>query len=61
MDLQAALAGEPITTAGQAEDKPAPDLRKEAIRHIRATIRRADATDDEVDGALEALLELAKD
>lgn len=60
-DLQAALAAEPITTAGRADEQPAPDLRKEAIRHIRTTIRRADATDDEIDGALEALLELAKD
>lgn len=59
MDPQEALA-EPILTAGR-DEAPAADPRKDAIRHIRATLRKADATDDEVDGALEALLELAKD
>jgi hypothetical protein len=61
MDLQAALAAEPITTAGKAEESPPADPRKEAIRLIRTTLRKQDATDDEVDGAIEALLELAKD
>lgn len=60
MDLQTALAAEPITTAGR-DEAPQADPRKEAIRHIRSIMRKPDATDDEVDGALEALLELAKD
>lgn len=55
-DLQTRLA-EPITNAGT----PAPSPRKDAIRLIRTALRKQDATDDEVDGALEALLELAKD
>jgi hypothetical protein len=59
MDLQKALVA-PITTAGAADPAPS-DPRKDAIRVIRTTLRKADATDDEVDGALEALLELAKD
>lgn len=59
MDIQAALIA-PITTAGREEPVPS-DPRKDAIRVIRTTLRKADATDDEVDGALEALLELAKD
>lgn len=59
MDIQTALAT-PILDAGK-ESTPAPDPRKDAIRAIRTALRKADATDDEVDGALEALLELAKD
>jgi len=59
MNLQTALAA-PILDAGK-EAAPAADPRKDAIRSIRATLRKSDATDDEVDGALEALLELAKD
>ena len=54
---------EPILTAGAgpaaAAEKPSP--RKEAIRLIRTALRKQDATDDEVDSALEALVELAKD
>lgn len=60
MDLQTALAA-PITTAGREPDAPAASPRKDAIRLIRTALRKQDATDDEVDGALEALLELAKD
>lgn len=60
MDLQKALA-EPILTAGRDEAPAQSDPRKNAIRHIRTTLRKADATDTEVDDALEALLELAKD
>lgn len=51
-----------VDTAGlepQAE-QPA-DPRKEAIKLIRTALRKPDATDDEVDSALEALVELAKD
>jgi hypothetical protein len=51
----------PITTAGQPEPAQAADPRKDAIRLIRTALRKPDATDDEVDSALEALVELAKD
>jgi hypothetical protein len=50
----------PITTAGLAP-APTADPRKEAIKLIRTTLRKADSTDDEVDSALEALIELSKD
>jgi transcription initiation factor IIE alpha subunit len=59
--LQEALVVAPITTAGQADDKPAGDPRKEALRLIRTALRKADATDDEYEQALEALVELSKD
>jgi hypothetical protein len=59
-DLQEALVALPITTAGQADPAPA-DPRKDAIRLIRTALRKPDATDDEVDSALEALIELSKD
>lgn len=52
---------EPITTAGLAPGAPPADPRKEAIRLIRTTLRKPDATDDEMDSALEALIELSKD
>lgn len=52
----------PITNAGKVDTGPAPaDPRKEAIRLIRTTLRKPDATDDEYDAALEALAELSKD
>lgn len=50
----------PITTAGRADETPA-NPRKDAIRLIRTALRKPDATDDEVDSALEALIELSKD
>lgn len=54
---------EAIFTAGL--DSLAPPVqtnpKREAIKTIRAVIRRQDATDDEVDDALEALVELSKD
>lgn len=52
---------DPIVTAGRADPQPAPNPRKEAIRLIRTALRKPDATDDEVDSALEALVELSKD
>jgi hypothetical protein len=59
--LQEALVAAPITNAGKADTGPAPaDPRKEAIRLIRTTLRKPDAT-DEYDAALEALAELSKD
>ena len=50
-----------ITTAGRAEASPATDPRRDAIRLIRTALRNPQATDDEVDSALEALVELSKD
>jgi len=56
---------EVIETAGLAKNRtPATDLheaRREVIRAARAALRRADATDDEWDDALEALVELSKE
>lgn len=52
-----------ITTAGVAVAGPnagAPNPKREAVRAIRAVLRRQESTDDEVDDALEALLELGK-
>ncbi len=54
---------EVISTAGlvvPADPKPE-NPRREAVRLIRATLRNQAATDDEVDDALDALIELAKD
>jgi hypothetical protein len=53
--LQEALAAAPAVSV------EAPSPRREAISLIRSTLRKVDASDDEVDDALEALLELAKD
>jgi hypothetical protein len=50
-------AGLQEAVAAQASASP----RREAIRLIRSTLRKQDASDEEVDDALEALLELAKD
>lgn len=52
---------DPILTAGAAQPAPQADPRKDAIRLIRTALRKPDATDDEVDSALEALIELSKD
>lgn len=49
-----------IDTAGLEPVKPT-SLRREAIAVIRATLRRAEASDAEVDDALDALVELSKD
>lgn len=50
-----------IETAGLEIPWAAPNKRKLAIKEIRAALRKVDATDDEVDDALDALVELAKD
>jgi hypothetical protein len=55
---------EVISTAGlgDAFEGAKPEHpRRDAIRVIRATLRNQTATDDEVDDALDALVELAKD
>lgn len=54
---------EVISTAGLVTPeapKPA-NPRRDAVKLIRAALRNPTATDDEVDDALEALVELAKD
>ena len=53
--------GRVITTAGKPEATKPKDSRKAALASIRATLRKQDATDAEVDDALEALVELAKE
>jgi hypothetical protein len=40
---------------------PQVNPRRELIKSIRSVIRRQDATDDEMDDALEALVELSKE
>lgn len=53
---------EVITTAGRAvPTSPTTNPRREAIKAIRAALRNQDATDAEVDDAIEALVELAKE
>jgi len=55
---------EVISTAGleglTGPNTAAPNPTREAVKAIRAVLRRAESTDDEVDDALEALLELGK-
>ena len=54
--LQAALASE-----GGSSSAPSPSPRRAAIQLIRQTLRKQDVTDEEMDDALEALVELSKD
>lgn len=53
--LQSALVETSASTA------PAATPRRQAIALVRTALRKHDATDEEVDDALEALLELAKE
>lgn len=53
--LQSAL----VETSASAA--PAATPRRQAISLVRTALRKQDATDEEVDDALEALLELAKE
>lgn len=51
-----------ISTAGRAPEGPAPKSpRREVVAAVRSVLRRLDASDDELDDALEALVELAKE
>ena len=52
-----------ITSAGRTDLAAVPELdpRKAAIRAARRVIRDPASTDDQVDDALEALVELAKE
>ncbi len=52
---------EPILTAGLMDTKPQPSPRRDAIRAVRAVMRNPKSTDEDVDDALEALVELSKD
>lgn len=54
------MGAEVVDTAGRFEPAPRPG-RRDVIRAIRAALRRQDATDDEVDDALDTLVELARD
>lgn len=49
-----------IISAGLEPSAPATSSRREAIKLIRATLRKQDSSDEEVDEALEALVELSK-
>lgn len=52
---------EPITTAGLVAGPAEPvSPRREAVRSIRAILRRQDASEDEDIDALEALIELSR-
>lgn len=51
----------PVVSAGLTLPVEATSTRREAIRLIRATLRKQESSDDEVDEALEALVELSKD
>jgi flavin-dependent dehydrogenase len=57
------MISEVITTAGLSEhlDNYPVNKRKAAIKEVRAKLRNKDATDEDWDDALDALLELAKD
>lgn len=53
-----------ITTAGLEtafSNDTRVNRRKEVIKEIRSKLRRQDATDDEWDDALDALIELSQD
>lgn len=53
-----------ITTAGLERVFSGPtkfNKRKEAIREVRSKLRNPNATDDEWDDALDALIELSKE
>jgi hypothetical protein len=54
---------EAISTAGLTltEQAKPTDPRREVVKVIRTVLRNQAATEDEVDDALEALIELAKD
>ena len=59
------MSGGVVKSAGLqsvlAATAPSASPRRTRIQLIRTALRKSDATDDEVDDALEALLELAKD
>lgn len=51
-----------IESAGLPETPPeAPSARREVIKAARAVMRKSDATDEEYEDALEALIEASKD
>jgi len=50
-----------IFSAGLAEAAKPTSTRRDAIKMIRATLRKQESSDDEVDEALEALIELSKE
>lgn len=52
-----------IVSAGRstATAAPATSSRRDAIKLIRATLRKQESSDEDVDEALEALVELSKE
>lgn len=56
--ISTAGLGGPVELTGP--NTAAPNPTREAVKAIRAVLRRAEASDDEVDDALEALIELGK-
>lgn len=50
-----------IDNAGLGPTWVPPNKRKLAIKEIRTKLRKIDATDDDIDDALDALIELAQD
>jgi hypothetical protein len=55
--LQAALA----SVGPSAQEKAPTSPRRQRVQLIRQVLRKQDASDDEMDDALEALIELSKD
>lgn len=49
-----------VTSAGKTPARKPGSARKESIAAIRTALRKKDATDAEVDDALEALVEIAR-
>jgi hypothetical protein len=49
-----------VTTAGRAPEQPRPSARREVISRIRQVLRDQAASDEDVDDALEAFVELSK-
>lgn len=52
---------EPILTAGRLTAQAPQDPRKESVKAVRKVLRDPASTDEQVEDALEALLELTKE
>jgi hypothetical protein len=49
-----------ITTAGRELEAAGPRTRREVIQRVRQVLRDTNASDEDVDDALETVVELAK-